>query len=107
MEHDILKLQISMDYQNSHHIVKSVYELIHYFLDDLRFNFPLFELHELFKIATIAKLHEYVISRVCLDCLSQFDNIFAVDRILILDLINNQVLLGPAQILPLDHFTSV
>ena len=88
MEHDVLKLEVPMNYKNRHHIVEALYQHPHDLLNNYGINIKLLELHEFFEVTTITIVHKHVISRISLDCFSEFDDIVAVNGVLILYLTN-------------------
>jgi len=75
MDHDIFQLEISMDDKDRKHVIKSIDKLSHDLLDDTRLNLPSFNRHDFLKVASIAVLHEYIISAVGLNSLSHFNYI--------------------------------
>jgi len=79
--------------KNRHHIIETIDQLFHDDLHNVWGKFPLSYFHELFKITSITKLHENVISSISFNSLSHFDHVLALDAILILYLGNNQGLL--------------
>ena len=89
MQHDILKFQISMDYENIHHIVEAVDQLIHNPLDHLWRHSPAASFHQLLQITAVAKLHENVISSICFYRFAHSCDILTRDCILILNLGND------------------
>jgi len=92
MQHNILKLEISMYNHDSHHVVEAVNELCHNNLNDFWLQLPLFHLHELFEIATIAELHEYIVSIISLNCLFQPCRKLTFYHVLIIYFIHNKLL---------------
>ena len=79
-----------MDDQYTHHVVESVDQLLHDFLNNDWADSPLSNLHELFEVASVGEFHEDVVSSVCLDGFSHSANELALDGILILYLRNDQ-----------------
>ena len=65
------------------------------------------EVHYFLQVITVAKLHEDVVPGVSLNGLSHFYNVLGVDRVLVLNLAHDQVLLGPAEGRAFYHFASV
>ena len=74
-----------MNDQNSHHIIEPGDQLMHDCLYNLRRQLITLELHNFFEVATVAKLHEYVIPGICFNSLPHFDNILRLNGILILN----------------------
>lgn len=101
IKHDVLKLEVAVDHQHGHHVVEAGDEHAHDFLDYSRIHFELLQLHQVFHIAAIAEIHEHIISRISLDRLPKFDHKEGVDRVLVLDLAHNQLLLGIVKVVPL------
>ena len=75
MKHDILKLEISVDYKDVHHVTKSSDELVHYFLYDLGRQLPILEFHQLFEIVSVTELHKDVEARVSFNRLFHFGHV--------------------------------
>jgi hypothetical protein len=107
MQHDILKFQISMDYENVHHIVEAIDQLIHNPLNHLWRYSPVASFHKFFQITAVAKLHENVISGICFYSFSHSSDILTRDCILILNLRNDQALFGLTKIGSFHYFASV
>jgi hypothetical protein len=61
VKHDVLKLKISMDNQDVHHVVETVDKLVHDLLNDGWADVPLFDFHNVLEVTTIAIFHEDVV----------------------------------------------
>jgi hypothetical protein len=96
-----------MNDKNTHHIIESIDQLLHNFMNDSWIESPLSDFHKFFQIASVAKFHKYVISCVGFDGFSHSANIFAGNSILILDFGNYKAFFCLAQILTFDYFTSI
>lgn len=107
MHHDVLEFEISMDNQNRHHIIKTSHKLIHDCLYNAWTQLIIFELHNFFKITSVAKLHKNVISCIGLNGLTHFNYILALDAILILNFTDDQFFLGSTKSWSLHNFAGV
>jgi len=66
-----------VNHQNIHHVIKSVDQLKHDFLNGLWTYLPLFDLHYFFEVVSVAELHEDVVPGVSFDGFLQADHIVA------------------------------
>lgn len=83
-----------MDYEHVHHVVKTMHKLVHNFLNNSWVNLVASQLHNIFEIAPIAKLHEYVISSISLDGLLELHHVLTLYAVLVLNLTHDQLLFG-------------
>jgi len=90
VEHDVLELEVAMDYQDGDHVVEAVDHLVHNFLDHFWLDFPLLYLHQLFKVPTIAVLHEDIVVGFGFNGLSHLDHVSALDSVLVLNFTDHQ-----------------
>ena len=97
VHHNVLEFEVSVDDKNRHHVVKPCHELSHDGLHDARAQMVVLEVHYFLQVVAVTQLHENVVASVSLDSLTHFDNVLRVNRVLILNLAHDQVLLGPAE----------
>lgn len=96
-----------MDHKYVHHVAESRHQLSHNFLNNIWVQFPLLHFHELLKVITIAKLYEYVVPSISLNCLFHPDDGQAVHCVLVLDLRYNEAFLGLTKIFALHNFACI
>jgi hypothetical protein len=96
----VLQLEVSVNNHDLHHVIEAMHELGHYHLDDFWFEFPMLHLHEIFQVATIAELHEDIVSIVRLDSFLQLSCELAFDDVLVVDFVHNQLFFVRRKTLP-------
>lgn len=107
MEHHILKFEISVNYQNVHHVIEAIYQLMHYLLDAWGWNIVLAELHYVFKVTSVTKLHEYIVSGISFDSFFKSHYIITGYWVLIWDFTNNETFLCLTQIFSFNNFACI
>lgn len=85
VKHDVLKFEVSVNHQDVHHVAEASHQLIHDFLYDIRRQFPVLHLHQLFQVVAVTELHKDVEPRVSLDGLLHFGYVQRVHSILVLN----------------------
>ena len=96
-----------MNNKNIHHIVESINKLFHDDLNNTWTNFPWSQLHELFQVTSVTKLHKNVVSGVGFDSFSHLNHVLTLYWVLILDLGNYQRFFSFAKLSPLDYLACV
>jgi hypothetical protein len=96
-----------MNYILTYHIIKPCHELFYYPLDNVRAQFPLFVLHYVSHVISIAKLHKDVVSWLSLNCLEKSNNVQTLDSLLIVNLSHYKFFLALLEMLSFNNFTSV
>lgn len=107
MEHNVLQLEISVDYENINHVAEAHYQLLNDLLYRVGMESPPLVLHQFFEITAIAVFHEDVVPGVCLDCLFHLHHVITDHCVLVLDLRHDQALLSVAKVSTLDYFACV
>ena len=85
-----------MDDEHLDHVVEAFHDLAHDDADDLRLHFEVLDRHQLLQICTVAVVHKHIVATVCLYSLTHANTVLAIDRVLVLDLTDDQQLVALA-----------